>query len=68
MVAATGEWTPALAGKATGMALRRLMVFTAAVALLSRTASEAPDAWIVAGAILAGFPVSAALRRAVPPT
>lgn len=62
----TRRWTRADAGRATGLALRRLLVFTACVALLARRGSDAP-VW-VALAILAGFPVSAALRRVIPPT
>jgi 4-hydroxybenzoate polyprenyltransferase len=62
----TKRWTRADAGRATGLALRRLLVFTACVALLGRRSENAPV--VVALAILAGFPVSAALRRLIPPT
>jgi 4-hydroxybenzoate polyprenyltransferase len=62
----TKRWTRADAGRATGLALRRLLVFTACVALLGRRGGDAPV--YVALAILAGFPISAALRRVIPPT
>jgi hypothetical protein len=74
-------WTRALVGRATGMALRRLLVFTSTCALLSflatlrlRGAVEGPGAmagWsglVVAYAILLGYPISFALRRVFPPT
>ncbi len=62
----TRVWTRADAGRATGMALRRLLLFTAICVVAARI----PGAlgWIVAAAILAGFPVAVALRRAFPPT
>ncbi len=66
LAARTRSWTRADAGRATGIALRRLLVFTAVVALLARSRGSAPEA--VAAAILAGFPLSAALRRVIPPT
>ncbi|MBL8800817.1 MAG: UbiA family prenyltransferase [Planctomycetes bacterium] len=62
----TQRWTPADCGRFTGMALRRLLVFSAALVLAHRGASN--DALYVAAAILAGFPLSAALRRVFPPT
>lgn len=52
---------------AVGGALRRLLFFTAAVALLPfRDGSFVP--LVVAAAVLAGFPVAYLLRRAFPPT
>ena len=63
----TRAWTRALAGRATGQALRRLLAFTGACALLGRSPSD-PDGWIVAGACLAGYPLSFLLRRVFPPT
>lgn len=62
----TKRWTPADCGRFTGMALRRLLVFTAAIVLAHRGSSN--DALYVAAGILAGFPLSAALRRVFPPT
>lgn len=64
--ATTRDWTRAACGRFTGLALRRLLVFTAVCVLSHRR--EAPDGWILALAILAGFPLSAALRRVFPPT
>jgi hypothetical protein len=43
-----------------------LLVFSAALVLAHRGASN--DALYVAAAILAGFPLAAALRRVFPPT
>jgi 4-hydroxybenzoate polyprenyltransferase len=63
----TRTWTRAACGRATGQALRLLLVFTAAVALASRTGSTARSL-AVAGAILGGYLVSSALRRVFPPT
>jgi hypothetical protein len=57
-------WTRADVMRAMGMCLRRLLVFTALVAL----AVGGRDAWIVAGAILAGYPLSYALRGVFPPS
>jgi len=57
-------WTPGDAGRAAGMGLRRLLVGTSALALQS----SAPHAYLVAGAILCGYPVSFALRKVFPPT
>ncbi len=75
------SWTRALVGRATGMALRRLLVFTSTCALISFLAtlrlrgggaeSAAIAGWsglAVAYAILLGYPLSFALRRAFPPT
>ena len=47
-----------------GMALRRLLVFTAAAAVLAGSTAG----WIGAALILAGFPLSFLLRRAFPPS
>lgn len=58
------EWTPALVGRTMGMALRRLLVFTACVAL----AGNGRAGLLVALLILAGYPVSHALRRVFPPS
>jgi hypothetical protein len=57
-------WSGPEVTRATGLALRRLLVFTAAVALSAGGA----DGWIVAGAILSGYPVSYALRGLFPPS
>jgi len=57
-----------------GVLLRRLLVFTATVALMAtpfhrpQGADAWHDGWFVALAILAGYPVSFALRRAFPPS
>lgn len=65
--AQAGPWTRADAGRATGLALRRLLIFTAAATLAS--AGDGGDQGIVVAAlILCGFPLSAALRRVFPPT
>ncbi len=64
--ATTREWTRAACGRFTGLALRRLLVFTAVCVLSHRGATS--DGWVLALAILAGFPLSAALRRVFPPT
>lgn len=47
-----------------GLLLRRLLILTAAATL----ASGRPGAWIVALAILAGYPLSRHLRRVFPPS
>jgi 4-hydroxybenzoate polyprenyltransferase len=62
----TKLWRRGDVGRATGMALRRLLVFTASCAIIS----GAPEhrGWILAAAILAGYPISSALRRVFPPT
>jgi len=62
----TREWTRARVGQCTGMGLRRLLVFTAACALLGLGWGPAPP--IVAGLALAGYPASFALRRVFPPS
>ncbi len=62
----TRVWNAAQCGRFTGLALRRLLVFTAACALAHRGPQH--DGWLVAAAILAGFPLAGALRRVFPPT
>jgi len=57
-------WTRARVMQTMGMALRRLLVFTACAALLART----PQGLVVCAAILAGYPVSFLLRRVFPPS
>ncbi|MFN0007537.1 MAG: UbiA family prenyltransferase [Planctomycetota bacterium] len=59
-----GIWSSEDLTRATGFALRRLLVFTAAVAL----SAGGTASWIVAGAILCGYPVSFALRGVFPPS
>lgn len=61
---ATEIWTRAEVMRCMGLALRRLLVFTAAVALLP----DVPAGWIVAAAILCGYPLSFALRGIFPPS
>lgn len=74
-----GPLTRADAGRATGIALRRLLVFTAAATLsVSHTRIEELDGLlglsprmpcvVAAVAILCGFPLSAAMRKVFPPT
>ena len=63
----TRPWTQALVERAMGASLRRLLVFAAIIALL-RADRGVPDAWIAALAILAGYALSHALRRAFPPS
>ena len=58
------RWTRGDVLRAMGVSLRRLLVLTAAVAL----AVGGRDAWLVAGAILAGFPLAYALRGVFPPS
>ena len=60
----SGVWSSDDLTRATGLGLRRLLVFTAAVAL----SAGGPASWIVAGAILCGYPVSFALRGVFPPS
>lgn len=60
-------WTREDVQRAMGLALRRLLVFTAATGLLA--CPTAPwEAAITAAVILAGFPLSHALRHAFPPS
>lgn len=61
----TSAWTRSSVLRAMGMSLRRLLVFTAAIALL---ALPSPNAIPIALAILAGYPASFALRRVFPPS
>jgi 4-hydroxybenzoate polyprenyltransferase len=73
-----GPLTRADAGRATGLALRRLLIFTAAVTLGAGAARPVLDGLLTlptksnctwaALAILCGFPLSAALRKVFPPT
>lgn len=74
-----GPWTRADAGRATGLGLRRLLVFSALVALAAVPARSVviegvPSlvssvlALAVAAAILCGFPIAVGLRRVFPPT
>ena len=58
------RWTRGDVLRAMGVSLRRLLVLTAAVAL----AVGGADAWLVSGAILAGFPLAYALRGVFPPS
>ena len=78
-VARSGPWTRADAGRATGLGLRRLLAFSALVALASVPARgveldgtqglvSGHPAFAVAAAILCGFPISVALRKVFPPT
>jgi 4-hydroxybenzoate polyprenyltransferase len=60
----TKEWTKPDVLRSMGMALRRLIVFTAAIACLA----PAPTGLIIGGLILCGFPLSFALRRVFPPS
>jgi 4-hydroxybenzoate polyprenyltransferase len=60
----TREWQRADVLRAMGLALRRLLVFTAGAALLS----GAGPGWIVAAAILCGYPISYGLRGVFPPS
>ncbi|MCE9594974.1 MAG: UbiA family prenyltransferase [Planctomycetes bacterium] len=60
----TRDWTRPLAMAATGMLLRRLLVFTAAASI----ARGSLDGLIVGGAILCGYPIAFALRRVFPPS
>lgn len=60
---AGASWSVAQVGPVVGLALRRLLVATAALALLAP-----PDGTWVCGLILLGYPLSFALRRVFPPT
>lgn len=64
LVRGTHDWTPASIGAAMGMALRRLLVFTSAVAVVT----GGRDGMIVGLILLAGYPLSHALRRVFPPS
>ena len=64
VAARTREWSRGLVMRSMGLGLRRLLVYTAVLALgVGGTA-----AWLVAAAILAGFGVSWALRKVFPPS
>ena len=63
---ATKHWDRAAVGRAMGSALRRLLAFTAAAALLPL--SDGTDGLIVALAILAGYPLAFLLRGLFPPS
>lgn len=73
-----GPLTRADAGRATGIALRRLLIFTAAATLCAGASRSVLDGLLTlpshsaatwaALAILCGFPLSAALRKVFPPT
>ncbi len=60
----TAAWTRGDVLRAMGVALRRLIVFDAAVALLSGTVSGL----VAGGSLLLGLPLSFALRRVFPPS
>jgi 4-hydroxybenzoate polyprenyltransferase len=57
-------WTQAEICRAVGLGLRRLLVFTSAVAVARGTL----EGTIVAGAILCGYPIAYALRAVFPPS
>jgi len=59
-------WSRAEVGRLTGMLLRRLLAFGSAAALLTLEGGRASLA--VGLGVLAGYPLSWALRRAFPPT
>jgi 4-hydroxybenzoate polyprenyltransferase len=58
------DWTPEDVRRTAGMALRRLLIATAAIAM---GAGTAPGKW-VAVAILCGYPLAFLLRKLFPPT
>jgi len=60
----SGIWSDAEVTRATGLGLRRLLVFSAALAL----ATGGREGVVVAAAILAGYPISYALRGVFPPS
>ncbi|HVS18198.1 MAG TPA: UbiA family prenyltransferase [Planctomycetota bacterium] len=71
------DWTRARVGRTAGMALRRLLVFSAAVAWCAPLAAgidwdvpfaESKRAWVVAPLLLLGYPIALRLRRVFPPT
>jgi hypothetical protein len=57
-------WTPARVQASVGIALRLLLVYTAAASLTGLT----PYAWFAAPLILSGYPLAHGLRRVFPPT
>lgn len=61
------EWSRERVEACVGMALRRLLVFTAGFTALT-IAPDRPQAAIGCAAILSGFFVAAALRKAFPPS
>ncbi|MBM3992434.1 MAG: hypothetical protein FJ298_15740 [Planctomycetes bacterium] len=78
-VARSGPWKRADAERATGLGLRRLLLFSALAALASVPARgveidgtpslvSGTHSLAVAAAILCGFPLSFALRRVFPPS
>jgi 4-hydroxybenzoate polyprenyltransferase len=62
----TRTWTRLAVGRCMGLALRRLLAFSAACALLAVGRGVGP--WIAAGIALAGYPLSFGLRRVFPPS
>lgn len=64
---ARATWSRADVERAMGLSLRRLLIATSAVALLAVRADDFAGA-ITAAAILAGYPIAHALRRAFPPS
>ena len=62
----TPAWTRGAVGACMGLALRRLLVFTAGCALLGLSWGPAPG--IAAAVALAGYPLSFALRKVFPPS
>jgi len=61
------EWTPGAVEAAMGVALRRLLVFTAALCCLVGEPTE-PTGLLAGVGILLGFPLSWGLRRVFPPS
>jgi len=64
---ASRTWSRADVERAMGLALRRLLIFAAALAALAWRAPQL-DALLVAAAILFGYAISAQLRRVFPPS
>ncbi len=64
---ARATWSRGDVERAMGLALRRLLIASAALALLAVRAENVAGA-ITAAAILAGYPIAHALRRAFPPS
>jgi hypothetical protein len=67
----TRAWTRPLVERAMGLSLRRLLVFTAAVVLVTFQANDAETAWVplaAAAVILCGYPLAFGLRAAFPPS
>lgn len=62
-----GPWTLPRVGRSMGLALRRLLIVSAAVALLCADLGRL-DGWLVAAGVLAGYPVALLLRRVFPPS